>query len=74
MPAPGPAKSQGKVPDWFVKALLLPDLAQTHSGPNPDRRAGDLVFEPDLSAQVYEKWIGFLSLLAASIVMARWPA
>jgi two-component system sensor histidine kinase UhpB len=69
-PAPDSVKSSGKVPEWFVKALSLPDLAQHIPILIQGRRVGDLVFEPDLSAQVYEKWVGFLALLAASIVMA----
>ncbi|QDM19104.1 histidine kinase [Tardiphaga sp. vice278] len=69
VPAPMP-KSPGKVPDWFVKALLLPDLAQHIPVQIQGRRVGDLAYEPDLSAQVYEKWIGFLSLLAACIILA----
>jgi two-component system sensor histidine kinase UhpB len=67
---PEPAKAPGKVPEWFVKSLLVPDLAQHIPVLVQGRRVGDLVFEPNISAQIYEKWIGFLSLLAASIAMA----
>lgn len=70
VPSPGQARSLGKVPGWFVEALLLPDLAQHIPVLVQGRRVGDLVFEPDLSAQVYEKWIGFVSLLAAAVIMA----
>jgi two-component system sensor histidine kinase UhpB len=69
-PAPESVTLPGKVPDWFVKALLVPDLAQRIPILIQGRRVGDLVFQPDLSAQLYEKWIGFLALLASSISMA----
>jgi two-component system sensor histidine kinase UhpB len=65
-----PAPRAGKVPAWFIRALDVPDLAQHIPVLVKDRRVGDLVFEPDLSAQIYEKWIGFLSLLAACVVLA----
>jgi two-component system sensor histidine kinase UhpB len=63
-------KPPGRVPDWFVKSLFVPDLGQHIAVLIQGRRVGDLVFEPDLSAQVYEKWIGFLALLAASFILA----
>jgi signal transduction histidine kinase len=35
-----------------------------------NRLVGNLVFEPDLSADFYEKWIGFLTILASAIALA----
>ncbi len=70
VPASEPARTSGAVPEWFVKTLLVPDLAQHIPILVQGRRVGDLVFEPDISAQIYEKWIGFLALLASSVVMA----
>jgi two-component system sensor histidine kinase UhpB len=69
-PAPDPSGASGKVPKWFVQSLLVPDLAQHNPILVQGRRVGDLIFEPDLSAQIYEKWIGFLSLLASSVALA----
>lgn len=65
-----PDASSGKVPAWFEKSLLVPDLARHVPILAHGRRVGDLIFEPDLSAQIYEKWIGFLALLASSAAMA----
>jgi signal transduction histidine kinase len=69
-PTPEPARTSSKVPEWFVKSLSVPDLAQHIPVRISGRRVGDLVFEPELSSQLYEKWIGFVSLLASSIVLA----
>ena len=69
-PAPEQASTSGRVPEWFVKALLVPDLSQHIPVLVQGRRVGDLIFEPDLSAQTHEKWIGFLSLLAFLVGMA----
>ena len=60
----------GKVPEWFIKSLLVPDLAQHITILVQGRRVGELVFEPELSAQIYEKWIAFLALLASSVALA----
>lgn len=68
--APEQGKTSGRVPEWFVKALFVPDLAQHIPVLVQGRRVGDLIFEPDLSAQIYEKWIGFLSLLGSLVGMA----
>jgi two-component system sensor histidine kinase UhpB len=72
--APDPDPTPGKVPKWFVHSLLVPDLAKHIPIMVHGRRVGDLIFEPDLSAQIYEKWIGFLSLLASSIALASLAA
>ena len=69
-PAPDPDATPGRVPKWFVHSLFVPDLAKHIPILVKGRRVGDLIFEPDVSAQIYEKWIGFLSLLASSIALA----
>ena len=69
-PTASPVRPSGSVPDWFVKSLFVPDLGQHIAVHVEGRRVGDLVFEPDLSAQVNEKWIGFLALLVASFILA----
>lgn len=59
-----------KVPDWFIQSLDLPNLAQQFPVFVHGRQAGALRFEPDLSAQIYEKWMVFLGLVASSIALA----
>ncbi len=34
------------------------------------KRVGDIVFDPDMSADIYEKWIGFLAILVSAIALA----
>ena len=33
------------------------------------KRVGDIVFSPDISAEIYEKWIGFLAIIVAATVL-----
>jgi two-component system sensor histidine kinase UhpB len=51
-----------KVPNWFVKLVGLPPIGQRFPVVAGNRTFGDLVFEPDVSADIYEKWISFVSL------------
>ncbi len=57
----------GKVPFWFVRLLALPDLARHAPIMIRGERVGELVFEPDMAADIYEKWIGFLAIVASGI-------
>ena len=33
------------------------------------KRVGDIVFSPDFSSEIYEKWIGFLAIIVAATVL-----
>jgi two-component system sensor histidine kinase UhpB len=57
----------GRVPVWFVHLLGLPDLARQTPVVIHGERVGDLVFEPDMVADIYEKWIGFLAIVASGV-------
>ncbi len=50
------------VPQWFVNLIVIPDMNAASPVIIDGRRVGDIVFTPDLSADLFEKWIGFLSL------------
>jgi signal transduction histidine kinase len=50
------------VPQWFVELLTIPDLKAAFPIKIDGHHVGDIVFSPDLSAELYEKWIGFLAL------------
>lgn len=50
------------VPQWFVDLLTIPDMDAAAPVMIDGQRVGDLVFLPDLSADLFEKWIGFLAL------------
>lgn len=57
----------GQVPSWFIDLMALPDIDAAFPVMIGDRQVGDVVFSPDLSADIYEKWIGFLALVFISI-------
>jgi two-component system sensor histidine kinase UhpB len=59
----------GRVPAWFVHLLALPELARHTPVMIQGERVGDLLFEPDMAADVYEKWIGFLAIVASGIAL-----
>jgi two-component system sensor histidine kinase UhpB len=55
------------VPDWFVRLLILPELKTAFPVMIEGKQVGDIVFAPDMSADVYEKWIGFLTIACSGI-------
>lgn len=50
------------VPQWFVDLLTIPEMDAASPVLINDKRVGDIVFLPDLSADLFEKWIGLLAL------------
>jgi hypothetical protein len=60
----------GVVPAACRKSVANNCLDDEAVGCGRQAIVGDLVFEPDLSADFYEKWVGFLTILASSIGMA----
>jgi two-component system sensor histidine kinase UhpB len=71
-PQPGAEKTgsgSGRVPGWFVRLLALPELARHTPILIRGERVGELVFEPDMVADVYEKWIGFLAIVASGAAL-----
>jgi two-component system sensor histidine kinase UhpB len=73
-PLPGPEKpatgsGSGRVPGWFVRLLALPELARHTPILIRGERVGELVFEPDMAADIYEKWIGFLAIVASGAAL-----
>jgi two-component system sensor histidine kinase UhpB len=72
--SPGPEKpaatsGSGRVPGWFVRLLALPELARHTPIMIRGERVGELVFEPDMAADLYEKWIGFLAIVASGAAL-----
>ncbi|SPP91944.1 MULTISPECIES: ATP-binding protein [Bradyrhizobium] len=61
VPKDEPRKSHG-VPQWFIDLLAIPNLGVASPVMIDGRRIGDIVFVPDISADLFEKWIGFLAL------------
>ncbi|WP_247458102.1 histidine kinase [Bradyrhizobium sp. 2] len=59
------ARSQGgRVPAWFVSNLAMPDLAKSYPVEIGAATVGAIVFSPDLSADIWEKWMGFLAIVS----------
>jgi two-component system sensor histidine kinase UhpB len=68
-PQPGPASGPGRVPAWFVDLLALPEVARHTPIMIQGERVGDLIFEPGMAADLYEKWIGFLAIVASGVAL-----
>jgi two-component system, NarL family, sensor histidine kinase UhpB len=59
----------GTVPDWFVRLLAIPEFKAAFPVTVEGKQVGDIVFAPDMSADVYEKWIGFLTIACSVIIL-----
>ena len=66
---PGVQTPLGTVPDWFVHLLAVPEFNAAFPVTIEGKQVGDIVFAPDLSADIYEKWIGFLAIACSGIVL-----
>jgi two-component system sensor histidine kinase UhpB len=66
---PAAGSGSGRVPGWFVRLLALPELARQTPILIRGERVGELVFEPDMVADLYEKWIGFLAIVASGAAL-----
>jgi two-component system sensor histidine kinase UhpB len=65
------------IPDWFVSLLRIPNIASAHPIIIRERHVGDIIFAPDLSADLLEKWFGFLAIIlsgSALLVLAALSA
>jgi two-component system, NarL family, sensor histidine kinase UhpB len=71
-PAPSvqPSTMVGRAPGWFVDVLAVPEMGAMFPVIIDGKRVGDIVFDPDMSADIYEKWIGFLAILVSAIALA----
>jgi signal transduction histidine kinase len=59
----------GTVPDWFVRLLVLPEFKTAFPVIVEGKQVGDIVVAPDMSADIYEKWIGFLAIVCSAIAL-----
>ena len=57
------------IPNWFVGLLRIPDIASAHPVVIGEKHIGDIVFAPDLSADLLEKWLGFLAIILSGSVL-----
>lgn len=54
--------SSRNIPRWFVDRLAIPDIGAAYPIVVAGKRVGDVVFAPDITADIFEKWIGFLAI------------
>jgi two-component system sensor histidine kinase UhpB len=59
----------GTVPDWFVRLIATPEFKTAFPVMIEGEQAGEIVFAPDMSADIYEKWIGFLAIVCSGIAL-----
>lgn len=59
----------GTVPDWFVRLLAIPESRAAFPVMIEGKPVGDIVLAPDMSADIYEKWIGFLAIACSGITL-----
>lgn len=59
-----------RAPGWFNDLLEVPEMGAVFPVMIEGRQVGEIVFNPDLSADIYEKWIGFLAILVSAIALA----
>src|SRR5215216_710562 len=59
----------GTVPDWFVRLIATPEFKAAFPVMIGGKQVGDIIFGPDMSADIYEKWIGFLAIVCAGIAL-----
>jgi two-component system sensor histidine kinase UhpB len=57
----------GTVPDWFVVLIASPKFKAAFPVMIEGKQVGDIIFAPDMSADIYEKWIGFLAIVCSGI-------
>ncbi|MHC2257169.1 two-component system sensor histidine kinase UhpB [Bradyrhizobium embrapense] len=60
---------RGSVPAWFTALLQIPELGSSHPVAIRTAHVGDIVFRPDLSAEILEKWVGFLAIAGSSAAL-----
>jgi two-component system sensor histidine kinase UhpB len=69
-PVPRVRVNANVAPQWFVALLRIPDVGAAYPVSIGNDRVGAVVFRPDLSADVFEKWVGFLAIvLSGSTLM-----
>lgn len=56
-------------PHWFVTLMGMPEIGAAFPIFLKGETVGEIVFSPDISAAIREKWIGFLALVSISIVV-----
>ena len=59
----------GQVPRWFVDLLAIPEICAAFPVTIDGNRVGDIIFSPDISAEMFEKWVGFVAIAFSAIAL-----
>jgi two-component system, NarL family, sensor histidine kinase UhpB len=59
----------GRVPRWFIEVIGVPAIGASFPVTIGGNRVGDIVFSPDLSADIFEKWIAFLAIACSGVAL-----
>jgi signal transduction histidine kinase len=66
--------SEETVPRWFIALLRVPQIGAVYPVIIGTDHVGDIVFSPDLSADIFEKWIGFLAIVVSGSTLMLFAA
>ena len=69
MSKPGIRLNTDGVPGWFVGLLRIPNIAAAHPVMIGERHVGDILFVPDLTPDLNEKWLGFLAIVLSGTAL-----
>ena len=56
----------GRVPRWFVDLLAVPEICAAFPVMIDENRVGEIIFSPDISADMFEKWVAFAAIASSS--------
>ncbi|MBO4225881.1 histidine kinase [Bradyrhizobium neotropicale] len=59
----------GRVPRWFVDLLTIPEVGASFPVRIEGKQVGEIIFSPDLSADIFEKWIGFVAITFSVVAL-----
>ena len=65
-----PQSSFARAPSWFAELVAGPEIGAAHPVSIDGSPVGEIVFAPDISADIYEKWIGFLAIAVSGVGLA----
>jgi two-component system sensor histidine kinase UhpB len=71
---PSAGTAPENVPAWFLGLMTLPDVGASYPIMIEASHVGDIVFSPDISADIFEKWIGFLAIACSGIALTALTA
>ena len=58
-----------RVPVWFLSLVPSPDVSASFPVMIDGQHVGDILFSPDISAEIFEKWVGFLVIAVSGIAL-----